>query len=117
MTAPPPRSRPSPFAIGLVGLAFMVGGWKASTYLPEPVRRTEQARKLDEVRGMAEADLRDRLDTLAQRAQQPPYQLPGRLALLAGLLLFVSAAVRMYRHQPAEPRPEVEEAPATQESP
>ena len=96
----------------------MVGGWKASTYLPEPARRPDQARKLDEVRGMADDPaLRGRLDTLAQRAQQPPYQLPGRLALLAGLLLFVSAAVRMYRHQPAEPRPEVEEAPATRESP
>jgi hypothetical protein len=34
----PARWRDNPFVLALVGLALMLGGWKASAYLPFPGR-------------------------------------------------------------------------------
>jgi len=86
-----------PILLGLLGLGLMVGGWKLSTWVP-PERR------LAEVRRLADPDLRDKLDEYVRRVRgAPPYELPGRLVLFAGLILFVVAGVRMYRQKPPEP--------------
>jgi hypothetical protein len=113
----PIRSRwwQSAIGMGLLGLALMVGGWKLSTWIPVATpHEREQAEKLADVRGMAnERELRQRLDEIARDVQQrtPPYQLPGRLAILVGLVLFVAAGVRMYHTQvPIEPAPQLQEA-------
>jgi hypothetical protein len=107
------KGRSSPWVLGLLGLALMVGGWKLATYVPAPAG--DQERRLEELRGAAEASARSgdpegkRLERkLPQRT--PPYQAQGRLVLFGGLLLFVVAGVLMYRHKPApEAPPEGEE--------
>src|SRR5438105_1312824 len=99
----PARGRPwwhNPFALGLPGGAWLAGGWKRWTYVGR--RQADSARRLDELKGMAEEQdpaLREKLDGFS-RSAEPPYRLPGRLAMLAGLVVFVTAAVKMYR-QPA----------------
>jgi hypothetical protein len=109
--ARPARGRPwwhSPFALGLLGVALLVGGWKLSTYAPPLTpRQADSARRLDELKGMTDdSALREKLDGYAPRARaEPPYRLPGQLAMLAGLVLFVAAVVKMYR-QPAPAEPE-----------
>jgi len=46
------------------------------------------------VRKLADDDLAERLDRLARnRRFEQPFRVPGRLTFLAGLALFVSAAV------------------------
>jgi hypothetical protein len=109
MTAQPRPRSPRPIPLGLLGLALMLAGWKASTYVPLTPRQAEQARQADEVRGLAEQDeLKGKIDGIVRGAQPPPpYQLPGRLLFGAGLVLFVAAGVRMYRQAP----PPEEEAP------
>jgi hypothetical protein len=93
----------------------MVAGWKASTYNPLTPRQAEQARQFDEVRGPAgeDPDLARRLDEMATRVQpRPPYQGLGRLAVFAGLALFIAAGVLMYRQPPPpeEPAAQTDEA-------
>jgi hypothetical protein len=89
-----------PIWLGLLGLALMLGGWKLSTFVPAH----ERAALLNELRGMADDPaLKDRIDQIARNARRaPPYQLPGRLVVFAGLALFVLAGMRMYR-QPHVP--------------
>jgi hypothetical protein len=105
-------SRPTPWVVGLLGLALMIGGWKLATYVPAP--SGDQERRLEELRGAAEASARagDPEGTRLERKlpqRMPPYQPQGRLVLFGGLLLFIVAGVLMYRHKPApEPRPEDE---------
>ena len=100
------RSRWSnPLFLAAVGLALMVGGWKASTDVPRTPRDREQSRRLDELRAAAREDpeLAGRLDDIAAgRRGETPYRLAGRVALLMGLMLFVAAGVLMYRRPPAE---------------
>jgi hypothetical protein len=101
MTPAHTRSFPSPIVLGLIGLALMVGGWKASTYLPEGSRQAEQARQAEEVRRLADKELRDKIDQYGRTAKPPaPYELPGRLAFFGGLILFIAAGVQMYRQPP-----------------
>jgi hypothetical protein len=112
---PQGASRPRPIVLGLLGLALMVVGWKASTYAPLTPRQEEQARQLGELRESARQDpeLTKKLDGMATRVQPaPPYQVPGRLAVFAGLILFVTAGVLMYRQPPPpeEPAGEADEA-------
>jgi hypothetical protein len=95
--------RQRPIALGLLALAVMFAGWKISTYAPQSPRAAEQARTLDEVRALADDPaLAEKLDALARHRPPPvaPYQVPGRLLLLGGLLLFVLAGVLMYRQPP-----------------
>src|SRR5438067_6909436 len=90
----------NPLLLATVGLALMVGGWKASTYVPRTPREQEQSRWLDQLREAAgdDPELADRLDDIGARARRdPPYRVAGRVALLAGLMLFVAAGVLMYR--------------------
>ena len=47
------KGRSSPWVLGLLGLALMVGGWKLATYVPAPAG--DQERRLEELRGAAEA--------------------------------------------------------------
>ncbi len=90
---------------GLLGLALMVAGWKLATYMPH----SASDGWLAAIREMAgeEAELTKRLDRVARSVRgDPPYQLPGRLVLVAGLVLFVAAAVRMYQAVPVPPAEE-----------
>jgi hypothetical protein len=99
-----------PIWLGLVGLALMIGGWKVSTY--RPASRGDGL--LAEIKGMVgeQSELAERLDRVANNLRgDPPYQLPGRLVLVAGLVLFVSAAVLMYQSPP----PSREEAESRRE--
>src|SRR5262245_53737536 len=87
---------------GLLGLALLFGGWKLATFRPGPAGDD----RIADLREMAgdEAELRQRLDRLSDQVRgEPPYQMPGRLVLLAGLMLFVSGAVRMYQSTPPAP--------------
>jgi hypothetical protein len=109
------KGGPVPWAIGLLGLALMVGGWKLMSYVPPPA--SEQERQLDELRAAAEKSARagDPAGASLDRKlplRALPYKMPGQIAVYGGLLLFVVAGVLMYRHKPApEPPPEGEEAP------
>jgi hypothetical protein len=73
----------NPYTLALLGLALLLAGWKVSAELAF---------------GGEQAAL---------------FRVGGRLAFLLGLLLFVSAAVLMYRHPEAEPPPDegADEAP------
>ncbi|HZY85917.1 MAG TPA: hypothetical protein VFE78_13870 [Gemmataceae bacterium] len=98
--------RPTPWVVGLLGLALMVGGWKLATYVPAP--EGDQERQLEELRSAAKASARagdPEGSRLARKLpwRAPPYQPQGRLVLFGGLLLFVVAGVLMYRHKPVEP--------------
>ena len=64
--------------------------------MPDP--RHQAAREDPELAG--------RLDDIAAGAR--PYRLAGRLAVFAGLMLFVAAGVLMYRQPPAEQQVEEE---------
>ena len=93
-----------PIGTALLALALMVGGWNLSTWTPHTPGDEEQVGRLAELRRMADGKLRERLDEIARRGQQPPFQIAGRLVVFAGLLLFVASGVRMYwAPVPAEP--------------
>jgi hypothetical protein len=105
---PQGASRPRPVVLGLVGLALMIAGWKLSAYRPLTPRQEEQARRFAEVRESARDDpkLTGELDRIKPHVEPtPPYQVPGRLALFAGLALFVTAGVLMYRQPPPAEEP------------
>lgn len=86
-----------PIWLGVVGLALMVGGWKLMTFVPPAGGEGILA----ELRRLApDAEYAERVERFARR--EPPYKLPGRLAVLAGLLLFVTAGVGMVRTRPPE---------------
>jgi hypothetical protein len=88
-----------PIGIGLLGLALMVGGWKLRTWVPVTAHEQEQAEKLGRLReAQGAAEWKVKVDGYSRSVQrQPPYEMLGRLAVFAGLVLFVVAGVRMYR--------------------
>lgn len=97
----------SPFWLAVVGLALMFGGYQASVYVPPPTpHEARQADQLAELRNAAQDEaLRGRLDDVAKNAQHRPFLWPGRLLILVGVLMAVSAAVSMTR-QPSQPAQE-----------
>jgi hypothetical protein len=115
MEREPTPGRHNPILLGLIGLALMLAGWKASTYVPATARDAEQEKMLAELRALAarsadtgQGRLAEVLPRYAPRPwRSPPYQVPGRIAFVAGLLLFVAAGVLMYR-QPPPPDPGTE---------
>jgi hypothetical protein len=106
------RSKPAPgnrpLLLAAVGLALMVGGYVAASYVPAAAQHAETARRLQELRTLAEQrreagmddGLSERLNRVAPPWRNPPYQMAGRLAIYAGLFLFVLAVVQMYRSSP-----------------
>jgi hypothetical protein len=109
-----------PLLLAALGLVLMIGGYKATTYVPLTPRQVEQERQLDELRDLAarqktdsssDGSLSERLHQVAPPWRSPPYQIPGRLALWGGLFLFVTAGLLMYRHAPAPKNEPVEETP------
>jgi hypothetical protein len=114
-----PESRPvdgwrRPLLLAALGLVLMIGGYKATTYVPLTPRQTEQERQLNELRDLADRQQGDR--SLSERLNQvtppwraPPYLIPGRLALWGGLFLLVAAGLLMYRHAPAPKKDSAEE--------
>jgi hypothetical protein len=106
-----------PIGIGLLGLALMVGGWKVSTWVPMSGREQEQAEKLDKLRDMqGDAEWKAKVDTYARSVQrQPPYEMPGRLSVFAGLVLFIVAGVRMYWAAPMQQAAVREDEPEREE--
>lgn len=91
--SPPAARRPwhdRPLVLGLLGLALMVGGWKLSTHVPA----APSDPRLSELHSLG-ADDAEYQSRLRAFGATPPYQLPGRLVLLAGLLVFGYAGVRM----------------------
>ncbi len=118
--------RPTPWVVGLVGLAMMVGGWKLMTYVPAPAPRTKREikaeKQLESLRPIIEKAEREGKDPSKGRmgeamrelerklhAQEPPYKVQGQLVFWGGLILFIVAGVLMYRHKPAPGPPEGEE--------
>jgi len=106
----PPSSWNKPFLLAGLGLVLMLGGYAAINYVPLTPRQAEQERQLAELREMAAkgrqsgpaADtLDERLKQVAPSWRTPPFQIPGRLAIFGGLVLFVAAGVLMYRNAPA----------------
>src|SRR5262249_12439197 len=107
-----------PLLLAGIGLALMLGGYAATNYVPLTPRQAEQERQLAELREMAAkgrqsgtaADaLDERLKQVAPSWRTPPFQIPGRLAIFGGLVLFVAAGVLMYQNAPS-PRKETDEA-------
>src|SRR5262245_27961795 len=113
VTSPPASVVPwyeRAWVIGLIGLALMVGGWKLSTYVPEGADVPEKVRELEQQ--TEDEALRQRL---RQFYGKPPYQVPGRLIFVAGLLGFLYAGVRMAGGRDSPPpreRPAGRERPA-----
>jgi hypothetical protein len=105
MYAPLP-SRPlwrHPIVMGLVGIALLVGGWKLSSYVPEVQRGgllEGLKRQAEEQEDEGTQGLADRLHRWPTRGhREPPFRLAGQLVLLAGLVLFVAAGMRMWRER------------------
>jgi hypothetical protein len=99
-----------PLVLAGLGLVLMLGGYAALNYVPLSPKQTQQDRQLDELRDLAakqptDAALSERLNHVAPPWRAPPFELPGRLAVYAGLFLFVVAGVMMYRHSPPKETP------------
>lgn len=109
-----------PLLMAALGLVLMLGGYAAMTPVPATPRQTEKERRLAELRRLAdqrraegvEDALPERLNEVTPPWRNPPYQMAGRLAIYAGLFLFVLAGVQMYRSSPpptqdgpSKPRP------------
>lgn len=104
----PPRSGPSPFFLGLVGLALALGGWKLSSWTPPRSGAGEGL--FAEVRGLADDQLGERMDSIRRGASlRPPLELPGRLAFFTGVIVFAAALVRMWQ----SPAPSEETEPVS----
>jgi hypothetical protein len=120
-----PAARPTdewrrPLLLAALGLVLMIGGYKATTYVPLTPRQIEQERQFGELRDLAarqqeepmpDGSLSERLHQVAPPWRSPPYQVPGRLALWGGLFLFITAGLLMYRHSPAPKNEPAEETP------
>lgn len=106
-----PQAR-QPLLLAGLGLALMLGGYAATSYVPTTPRRAEQERFLADFRRQADrspaeggnAALSERLNQVTPPASNPPYQMAGRLAIYVGLFLFVMAGVLMYRSSPPPSR-------------
>ena len=115
-----PRSAPGqwnrPLLLAGLGLVLMLIGYAATTYVPASPRQAEQERRLAELRRLAaerrandvEDSLPERLEGVALPARYPPYEMPGRLAIYGGLILFIMAGVIMYRNSPP-PRRDIDD--------
>jgi hypothetical protein len=102
-----------PIWLGLLGLALLVGGYQLSIFVPMTPREETQADMLADVRDKADDELRQRLDDFARNVRrEPPLRWPGRLVMLAGVGLCVTAVV-MARQPAAVP---VEESAANEEA-
>jgi hypothetical protein len=113
----------TPLLLAGAGLVLMIGGWKASTYVPMSPREADNARQLEELRVIArrtekdaanpgQEKLSERLGRVEVGSGTPPYELPGRLAFFAGLLMFIGAGILMYQKKPAAETPAEEEEKA-----
>jgi hypothetical protein len=98
---PPPRLAwwQKPLGMGLLGVILMVGGWMAMGYTTDSagVLRDLRRQAMEQQHDEGAAGLRERLPVGGEH----PFHLPGRFVLLAGIVLFVAAGVRMWQ-QPAE---------------
>jgi hypothetical protein len=93
-----------PVGLGLLGVALAVAGSMLTSYTPLNPRQQDQERQLSDVRRLADPELDQRLEQYARHAKpEPPYRLQGRLIFFAGVVLFVLAAILMFRAPPAEP--------------
>lgn len=104
----PARWWKNPFVLALIGLALMLGGWKASIYVPTSLEKEYPAEDA------APAQVSRGSTAVSPRGVRLPLLLPGRIVFGAGLFLFIAAGVLMCRHQPApatdeEPEPDLDE--------
>ena len=109
----PAGSWNKPLLLAGLGLTLMLGGYAAMNYVPVTPRQAEQERQLGELRemaaegrqeGTAAESLDERLKQVAPSWRTPPLQIPGRLAIFGGLVLFVAAGVLMYQNAPSPKR-------------
>jgi hypothetical protein len=98
-----------PLLLAALGLVLMLGGYAAMNYVPPTPRPLAELREMAAQSGTAAEGLDERLKQVAPSWSEPPYRIPGRLAIYGGLALFVAAGVRMYRSTPT-PRKETDEA-------
>ena len=114
----PPGSWNKPLLLAGLGLVLMLGGYAAMNYVPITPRQSKQERLDAELRemaakgrqsGTAAESLDERLQQVAPSWRTPPFQIPGRLAIFGGLVLFVAAGVLMYQNAPS-PKKETDEA-------
>lgn len=107
-TASTPSAWRKPLLLAAIGLVLMLGGYKAMDYVPSPTRtprQAEQERLHSDLRKRAtqqseQGGLAERLDQIAPPWREPPFRVPGRLALYFGFFLFLAAGVLMYRQAP-----------------
>jgi hypothetical protein len=106
-----PGSWNRPWLLAALGLALMLGGYAATTYVPLTAQQAEAEHRLQELRLLAQQckeagvddGLPERLNQATPPWREPPYQMAGRLAIYFGLFLFGLAGVVMYR-SPAPPK-------------
>jgi hypothetical protein len=106
-----PGSWNRPWLLAAFGLALMLGGYAATTYVPMTAQQTEEEHGFQELRTLAQQrkeagiddGLPERLNQAAPPRREPPYQMAGRLAIYFGLFLFGLAGVLMYR-SPTPPK-------------
>jgi hypothetical protein len=97
-----------PLLMAALGLVLMLGGYAAMNYVPPTPRPIAELREMAAKSGTAAEGLDERLKQIAPAWSEPPYRIPGRLAIYGGLALFVAAGVRMYRSTPS-PQKELDE--------
>ncbi len=101
----PGNWRSQPWALGSLGVALMVAGWLLMSYVPTHA----SGGLLDDLREWAaEQSKEEGAAGLSQRlpGREAPYRLPGRLVLVAGVVLFLAAGVRMWERSPEKDRAE-----------
>ncbi|HEY7156730.1 MAG TPA: hypothetical protein VH575_22365 [Gemmataceae bacterium] len=103
----PPSDWNKPLLLAALGLVLMLGGYAAMNYVPP--HPLAELREMAARSGTAAEGLEERLKQVAPSWTEPPYRIPGRLAIFGGLVLFVAAGVRMYRSTPTT-RKETDEA-------
>jgi hypothetical protein len=111
-----------PLALGGGGLALLLAGYFLLDAFqpPRPVDEQRYA-QWKQLRDTAAADptqqeLAQELDRMAPPSPRQPLRALGVVAFWAGLLLFVAAGIRMYRHgSAAEPSAKLETDDDTQE--
>ena len=88
-----------PIYLGIIGLAMMLVGYKASSYESFGSRAASQVDLMGELQNKSEdSELNKRIQDISEQiARKKPFRIPGQLASMAGLILFAAAGARMWQ--------------------
>lgn len=88
-----------PINLGIIGLAMMLVGYKASSHETFGSRAASQVDQMGELQNKSEdSELNKRIQDISEQiARKKPFRIPGQLAFMAGLILFAAAGARMWQ--------------------